>query len=356
MAVREILPFTNLKDADIRDTRNKTGGVLDMWSRFKPVISKKLFYSESEWRQTGYRGADGKCGLYITEYNPETFKDAVKRGEGSWMYIMPSGGTEAPIRMGDYRGYCYTAYNPIGAVATNGLISNGKVTFAIDSAISGSSETNLTLADIHIGGEEGIPLSEYYLGIFLWKGSDEYFYTSDVKVGSSFNLNVEIPVSSTGEFYYVPFLSSSIQSGNGDVATIVSCNKKMQKVTIRGASTLRMVQPTGSWNISNTQVSVGAFLHNTGSSTTTFTGIVVELWEINSNGVEQKVKIANYGKDVVVSANSMASIDFDNPIQYAKKENCDYYLLGYSNETTESGYGEIDGMEASGFSLMRLNL
>lgn len=356
MAVREVLPFTNLKDADIGDTRNKTGGVLNMWSRFKPVISPKLFYSESEWRQKGYRGADGKCGLSITEYNPETFKDAVKRGEGSWMYMMPSGGTEAPIRMGDYRGYCYTAYNPIGAVATNGLISNGVVSFDIDSAISGSSETNLTLADIHIGGEDGVPLSEYYLGIYLWNGQDEYFYTSDVKVGSSFNLNVEIPVSSTGEFYYVPFLSSSIQNGGGSSGTIVSCNKKLQKVIIRGSSTLRMVQPTGSWNISNTQVSVGAFLHNTGSSTTTFTGIVVELWEISPNGTEQKVRKADYGKDVTLSANSMISIDFDSPIQYSKKENCDYYLLGYSNETTEYVYGEIEDMEASGFSLMRLNL
>lgn len=356
MAVREVLPFTNLKDADIRDTRNKTGGVLNMWSRFKPVISHKLFHSETEWRQTGYRGADGKCGLYITEYNPETFKDAVKRGEGSWMYMMPSGGTEEPIRMGDYRGYCYTAYNPIGAVATNGLISNGVVTFAVDSAVSGSGETNLTLADIHIGGEEGMPLSDYYLGIYLWNGQDEYFYTSDVKVGSDFNLNVEIPVSSTGEFYYVPFLSSSIQNGGGISGTIVSCNKKLQKVIIRGSSTLRMVQPTGSWNISNTQVSVGAFLHNTGSSAMTFTGIVVELWEIDYNGVEQKVRTARYGLDVAVPANSMVNIDFSDVISYSKRENCDYYLLGYSNETTEPVYGEIEDMESSGFSLMRFNL
>lgn len=357
MAVYEVLPFTNLTDSDIMDTLNASSRKINMWSKFKPVVSPKLFHSYEEWTGGGFRGFDGQCGLTITLYDPEGFKDAAKDGGGAWTYNKPSGGTTEPIRWGDYRGYCYTAYNPIGSVAASGIISNGVLSFAIDSAITGESDTNLTLDDIRIGGEQGVPLSEYYFGIFLWNDYNEYFYTSKTKIGSDSDLNVSIPAPAEGDYSFIPFLSSTIQSGNDVEATIISCNKKVQGITVRASSTLKSVQPTGTWNVSNTQVEVGAFLHNTGTSSTTFTGVTVELWENNlETGVEQKVRTASYSGEISVSANSTEMVEFQQPIKYERKSNCDYYLLGYSNETTESTYGEIDEMSLEGYSLSRLKI
>ena len=372
MAIYDILPDNDLKDIDIVETLNANGGsvtyfhpswysasaMLNWASKYKPVVCSEDFISLSLWQSTYFRGDDGNCGLTIPKYSPSSFKSAVKNGEGAWSYTPPRGCNDyyyEPQRMDDFRGYCPSAYNPIGMMATNGMISNGKVSFAIDSALTGSSDTNLTLADIRIGGLYGTSLAEYYMGVFVWNNSLSFFYTSDTPIGSDADLNIEVPITVEGNYQWIPFLSSKPHTTGYDdaTATVISCNKKAQEVTVRTATTLKQVQPTGSWNASNTQVSVGAFLHNTGSSQTTFTDITVELWEINGS-VEQKVRSTTYGSSVTVGANSMESIDFPTPISYTRQANCDYYLLGYSNETTESVYGEIEEMATVAFSLYSL--
>ena len=113
MAVYDILPTTNLKWDDIRDTLNANGGNVNnsavtafqsganiqRWAKYKPVVYYKDFTSmEEEW----WRGDDLKCGLTV-RYSPTDgdIIDIYKRGDAyTYNYL-----TKGPYRLGDFRGY-----------------------------------------------------------------------------------------------------------------------------------------------------------------------------------------------------------------------------------------------------------
>lgn len=347
-----IIGETNITMSSVRDTLNGAGGSvgndlqsffssaakLNMWSKYKPVVSSTLFFDLATWKASGYKS--NKCGLTINTYSPATFKNAAQAGTTGWSYTPPRGGTTEPMRLGDFRGYCTTAYNPIGAAVTNGIISNNKLTFAIDVAITGSSSTNLTLNDIEING---VSLSNYYLGVYLWNSSTSRFYTSSVKVGSNANLTVEIPLTTAGTYRWIPFLSSAAQTTGNDVsATIVSCNKTSQEIKVVTSGTLRKVVPLGSWNASGTAVTnITASLVNSTSSSVTFTNIKVQL-RYGSNGASSSlITTSSYSVNVTVPANSMKTINMPD-ISSKYDPSRVYWLAGYSTETTETSYNQVE--------------
>lgn len=113
MAVQSILPKTNLKWDDIRDTLNANGGAvtnvvstafkasakINPWSKRKPVSYYKDFpdYDEEWWK-----GSDKRCGLNI-KYSPTDgdIIDIYKAGD-AYTYVPL---TEGPYRLGDFRNY-----------------------------------------------------------------------------------------------------------------------------------------------------------------------------------------------------------------------------------------------------------
>lgn len=122
MAAYDILPTTNLTGDDIRDTLNAHGGSvanafssyfssaanINKWSKYKPVIYASNFV-DSDYRWKG----DGNCGFTIpTSSNytdiPNWYGDVV--GMNGWVYNRPTGGSAAPMRLGDFRGYCALSY------------------------------------------------------------------------------------------------------------------------------------------------------------------------------------------------------------------------------------------------------
>lgn len=363
MAVKSILPNTNLTGVDIRDTLNANGGSvgdnftsfftsganINMWSKYKPVISTTLFFDLSLWQSSGFRGDLGDCGLNIKTYSPSTFKTAAKAGTTGWSYKIPSGGSSEPMRLGDFRGYCPSAYNPLGGVASSGLITNGKVTFAVDVAISGTSDTNITLADIKIGGSNGTSLSNYYFGVFVWNSSQSYFYTASSKIGTNANLTIEVPITVAGEYNYIPFLSSVAQTTGSDVsATIVSCNKGAQTLKVVSSGTLRKVIPNGTWNASGTGVvGVSATLVNATSASVTFTGIKIQLRYGSDGASSSLLDTISYSGSVTVAANSSKTIYFDD-ITENYNQSRTYWLAGYADNTTETTYNQVDEFSPEG--------
>jgi len=337
---RNVLNSAGGSVSDVLETFFSSSAKLNMWSKFKPVVDKTLFFDLSTWQSSGYKGSNGKCGLTIPTYSPSTFRTAAKNGTTGWSYTPPTGGTTEPYRLGDFRGYCTDAYNPTGAVVTNGIISNGKVTFSIDVAITGTSSTNLTLNDIEIND---VPLSNYYMGVFVWNSSSSFFYTSSSKIGSNSDLTVSIPITTAGTYNYIPFLSSAAQTTGSDVsATIISCNKKAQEVKIVTSGSLIKVIPSGAWNAGGTAVeNITATLINTTSASVTFTGIKVQLRYGSTGASSSLITTASYSGSVTVAANSQKTVDIPS-ISNSYNQSRTYWLAGYADITTETVYNQVD--------------
>lgn len=328
-----------------------TNAKINMWSKYKPVVSTTLFHTLSTWQSSGFRGDDGKCGIKITTYSPSSFKTAAKNGTTGWSYTPPTGGTTQPRRLGDFRGYCSDAYNPMGDFVTNGLITSGKVSFQMDMALSGTSSTNLTLDDIKIGGSSGTSLSQYYPGVFVWNSSTSYFYTSSSKLGSNSSFNVSVPITTAGKYNYIPFLSSAAQTTGSDVsATVISCGKSAKEVNIVSSNTLRKVEAFGSWNPAGTAVvEITAYISNTTSSSVTFSGITVQLRRSTgtSAAASSLVSTVTYSGSVTVPAQSTKSVTISD-ISHSRSSSYNYWLAAYATQTTETTYNEIDEQSPEG--------
>lgn len=116
MAVYDILPDTELKDADIRDTLGAGSGdcadffdadLINWCSKYKPVIYPADFVNDNyRWK-----GSDGMCGMTVKSVSSYSQIPALyDGGMNGWKYNVPTGKSSAPMRLGDFRGYCHTAY------------------------------------------------------------------------------------------------------------------------------------------------------------------------------------------------------------------------------------------------------
>ena len=84
---------------------------INIWAKYKPTVYPSPF--PDDW----YRGGDGNYGLNITVDNKvSTVSNLVAQysktnnGYGN-LYKRPTGGSSAPYRLGDFRGYNHNA-NP----------------------------------------------------------------------------------------------------------------------------------------------------------------------------------------------------------------------------------------------------
>lgn len=353
-----IVPNTHVKLANnIRNVIKSAGGIIDdnvasyfsiaamlnMWSKYKPVVAlERLLDTDKRWK-----GQDGKCGLNIPVYNsPNAFRTAVKNEYVMWSYIPPVGGIQEPLRLGDFRGYCSDAYNPLGMVASNGILMDGKVTFEIDVAITDNSDTNLLLTDICVDGYNGTPLSEYYLGIYAWKNNDYSFRTSTEKIGTIKSLEIQVPINTVGEWQFIPFLSSNIQGDDETVGHFVSINKPVQTLNVISAGSLLKIDAFGAWDSSFKKVTeISAFITNATSSTIVFDGIKVELRR-SINGQPESSELVStvlYLDNVSVDSYSTYTIKIQDII-HTKDESYKYWLSAYSTQTTSVSYNEIEEM------------
>lgn len=122
----DILPKTNLRAEDIRDTLNSWGGnvgneivslfsdsaKINKWSKYKPVPLKQDFTDfNSEW----WKGYDGNCGLIFPATGGEgTYMEAISE-KAKYKYYTLSDQSYFPMRLGDFR-----SYYPYASVPFNG--------------------------------------------------------------------------------------------------------------------------------------------------------------------------------------------------------------------------------------------
>ena len=299
----------------MRDTLNANGGSvsdnfasffsssanINMWSKYKPVVSTKLFHTLDEWKGTGdytsrggYLDDSGHCGLSIIEFDSAyTLMDALNNGTADWNYVAPKGGSEEPYRMGDFRGYCPSAYNPTGFIATNGIADayTDCVSFNIDTGITGYSDTNLTLNDIKIGGDNGAYIVDLYFGVYMRKPSSGAIRfqtaTQTIRNGGG-DLTVDVDMEGDyGDWQYAPFLSTSYQDGvNIKSGRFISCNKPLVNINVNSASVIKYTfDPIVSWH-SPTQVYYEVYIYNNGTGSATFENVRLFLMSGDNRQVE----------------------------------------------------------------------
>lgn len=169
MAIYSILPSTNLRYQDIRDTLNANGGTvgntsadansiwsanakINMWSRWKPVRLNQI----SALTDEDLKGVN--FGIIFGDYNYGTPKEAA---QVLVTYGLPRGGNSEPLRPGDFRNYSPNAKPPLEGLTNKVFYSNVQSNFTIAYFAS-------TGTDYEIGIAEFPAIGDMYLCVAVY--------------------------------------------------------------------------------------------------------------------------------------------------------------------------------------------
>lgn len=105
---------------------------INMWAKYKPTVYPSPF--PDDW----YKGGDGNYGLNINVDNRVSSWSALvaeyskaNNGYGN-LYKRPTGGSSAPYRLGDFRGYNHNAKPEIGDyLATTNYIEDQQISLSV---------------------------------------------------------------------------------------------------------------------------------------------------------------------------------------------------------------------------------
>lgn len=162
MAVKTILPTTNLEYSDVRDTLNANGGSvnnnmaslysesakINRWSKYKPVTYYKDF---PEFEEDWWKGDDKKCGLNIMDTSVDGEIINIYNSGNAYTYVPVSNNK---YRLGDFRGYFPKAEPYIRTNVSKDTIfewdfnNNGPKTLPIQ--VVRASDTSLTINDVKL--------------------------------------------------------------------------------------------------------------------------------------------------------------------------------------------------------------
>lgn len=336
MAVyNDTLPTSDLRFEDIRDTLNSSNGSvtnvvstafkstsgINVWSKHKPVILSVNFCqdfdsSAANYNATWWQGRDGNCGL--TPKALSAFADVVKNTDGGmngWAYSLPNGGSDQPLRLGDFAGYCKAANPPVyNLIATPGMVADGSATpISISAGIRiGSDSRQLTFADFPY-------LKNYYFGVYCLGEKKGYHAraTSSTTIGSgSAGLEINAKNLPVDTYDVYPFLASaSIKQDDADKAMTLYTlpNLKVYKFEIVNEADLYYVSITASviGDLMNQVTWTVKFTVGEGGEARTFTGLTLEFrFPDNDFGDILQVgeKRENYDIKVTVSPGQTVTI------------------------------------------------
>lgn len=194
MAVYDILPKTNLKQEDIRDTLNAHGASvgeygpeyfgedanLDMWSRYKPLRISADFINLFD--NDNWKGTDGQCGINFSAAILTNYKNVVGKvtadSNNGWVYAIPLGGASSPLRMGDFRGYYPNAKPPVSGfsvparVAVGGTL-NAQIMYNLSNLPDDGSYSPGSIG-LNEFSYENVSFESYHFGIVVTDSGDNF--------------------------------------------------------------------------------------------------------------------------------------------------------------------------------------
>lgn len=168
---------------------------INIWAKYKPTVYPSPF--PDDW----YKGKDGNYGINITVENGKSnWKDLIgeysktNNGYGN-LYNRPTGGANAPYRLGDFRGYFRDANPEVSDYLTTSVFIR-------------ESDTNQLLVNYNPVSVDGSQISYFEFAVF----KDKYFgYIITDK--SKTNLMYITTASTVGSFI-VPLPKNALQVGD----------------------------------------------------------------------------------------------------------------------------------------------
>lgn len=215
MAVKTIIPSSNVLASDIRDTLNANGSsctnemitffnsnaVINIWSFRKPYHSTLDLF-----KLTDEQIRSINCGLtplQISSYT--TLPSVMDGGMNGWEYKRPFGGTTSPYRLGDYVGY-YPSARPMIQdffVPEVGSSQFENASVKATAIVNQQDGLSVSLADL---GE----LKDGYPSVYVKQvgGSQSRVYTgSNPLSDGTFDVDIEVDDLSEGNWEVYPFIT-----------------------------------------------------------------------------------------------------------------------------------------------------
>lgn len=210
-----IIPDNNVNLAtNVRDVLNSAGGSvsnaltsffsasakINKWAKYKPTIYNNQPFLDDDRRWKGDSGLCGFTSESIVFSSVDALVAAYKNG-ATFVYDIPSGGIDEPMRLGDFRLYYTDAQAPIWDFYINGAFtSSGANTETIDcELVTNSPDTNteLLLSDF---APSGANVADWYFGaVFELNTGTLVTKSSTTKIGSSSSFSAEARIFSVSK-------------------------------------------------------------------------------------------------------------------------------------------------------------
>lgn len=296
MAVYDVLPTTNLKYDDIRDTLNagdgsvnndvssafKESANINMWSKHKPVRLAVNFCQDFDSSKPNYnadwwKGTIKNCGIspnrIISYINlPDLYENDWANDElNGWKYQMPTGEEGSPYRLGDFAGYFPAAVPPFRKFIVPEVVALDQSTFRTDALIPISSEHQLRLSDI---GE----IENCYFGVYMVKEGSTLAQRATSNSVDNPSIEFNTNGFSIGIYTAYPFLSS-VKYAQRDVekAGDYYSIPQLKPVKFQIVSTLTTISIMANINSDNRSISYTVDVHNNTGGTIKLTNNYVTL-------------------------------------------------------------------------------
>lgn len=312
MAVYDILPNEDLRDADVRDTLNANGGKCDderesyfvgtaninPFSKHKPVRLNKMFCqdidsSEPNYMENWWTGDDGNCGLVPYSVSHYTnIPEKMVGGMNGWIYQLPLGNSSSPYRIGDFRAYKADALPMLHDFYVPSRVMGSSTQSSITGtcAVEVDDLYNLSFADFPI-------FKDYYFGMYIRakNGSGYAYKTSDIPLGEG---GTDVTISalglSEGGWEAYPFICTKKQDGVIENIANYYTIPMVQKVDFEIVNTLMVIKVEAYYNYNNagkkTSVTISSIkVFNRTGSGMTFRNNTLQLRYIGDNLTEQPV-------------------------------------------------------------------
>lgn len=240
MAVYDILPNTNLRYDDIRDTLNANGGSvtnefstafkngnINKWSKHKPVRLNRDFCQDFDPSRLSYikdwwKAGDYNCGMRMgvqktPDGNITNMTQNINDVEfADWFYQRPLGMASSPYRLGDFCGYNPHAYSVIGSGLPKNItinkFENGVYNIEFMTIID-SSDDNLQINDFNIS------LNGYHYAAAIKGGGTNGFwreYRGGLIGGVGVGVSIDSASLTNGVYTLALFLANAPDVGAGD--------------------------------------------------------------------------------------------------------------------------------------------
>lgn len=337
-------------------------GSINKWAKYKPVRNP-IINPMSQWDSNNNRWlssanwwkAGGSCGLNIEQFTefgaslttPNTFMYKLINQQLGWGYLRPQGGSQQPFRFTDFAQYNRNAIPPYGNIGSTNIYIQQNGNAQIDWEISYVDDDNLKLTDFAISNH---PLSDFYLGIILWKNNQWRVYTSSTKfaAGESLSITISNATSLEGTWNMMPFFTlyqaTSDTGFDANGLFISMADTTIYSITLSRQGSVYFMMPSGTWNQAGTQVEYDIIIRNETSNAFTFSSVNITIYGGSAQGTELGHA---YISNVTVGARN--SVELTGVINAIKSGYESYWIVvappsGYSVQQKYSQVEDYGGM------------